>query len=280
MPPVFGPVSPSREPLVVAGERQGDRASRPSQSAMTLASRPASRSSTTTRRRPQRRRSPAGGLVERVADGHALAGREAVGLDDDPRRRRSRPARTRAPRRSVVGERPGRGPSGRRPPSATSWQNALRGLDPGGRRASARRPRYPASVEGIGDAGRERRLGPDDDELGGERAGRPRRPPRGSSGSTAGATRTRGSVAIASRPGRDEDLVDARLGGQLPGQGVLAAAAADDQDPGRHGRAGSCAGATTRWRIGRQARSIVWVRSGPTDTSTIGTPACSSSAVT
>ncbi len=35
-----------------------------------------------------------------------------------------------------------------------------------------------------------------------------------------------------------------------------------------------------RLRIGRQARSIVWVRSGPTDTSTIGTPACSSMALT
>jgi hypothetical protein len=38
-------------------------------------------------------------------------------------------------------------------------------------------------------------------------------------------------------------------------------------DPDRH------APATTRWRIGRHARSIVWVRSGPTDTSTIGAPA-------
>ena len=38
--------------------------------------------------------------------------------------------------------------------------------------------------------------------------------------------------------------------------------------------------AAGRWRIGRQARSIVWVRSGPTETSTIGTPASSSSAVT
>jgi hypothetical protein len=35
-----------------------------------------------------------------------------------------------------------------------------------------------------------------------------------------------------------------------------------------------------RLRIGRQARSIVWVRSGPTDTRTIGTPACDSMALT
>ena len=40
------------------------------------------------------------------------------------------------------------------------------------------------------------------------------------------------------------------------------------------------AGVGGRWRIGRQARSMVWVRSGPTETNTIGTPACSSSAVT
>ena len=103
----------------------------------------------------------------------------------------------------------------------------------------------------------------------GRRAGRP------------ATQRTRGSAAIAVAPGRDDDLVDARLGRELPGQRVLAAAAAHDEDPGRHQEAGRAhAGIPGRWRIGRQARSIVWVRSGPTETSTIGTPACASIALT
>ena len=38
--------------------------------------------------------------------------------------------------------------------------------------------------------------------------------------------------------------------------------------------------AAGRWRFGRHARSMVWVRSGPTETNTIGTPAWSSSADT
>ena len=72
---------------------------------------------------------------------------------------------------------------------------------------------------------------------------------------------------------------------ELPCQRVLTAAAAKHEHPGRHDqghrddRTGQ-AGFTGRWRIGRHARSMVWVRSGPTDTNTIGTPACSSSAVT
>ena len=65
---------------------------------------------------------------------------------------------------------------------------------------------------------------------------------------------------------------------------MLAPATAEDEDAGGHGErhAGSSAqaGVVGRWRIGRQARSIVCVRSGPTETNTIGTPACSSSAVT
>ena len=50
--------------------------------------------------------------------------------------------------------------------------------------------------------------------------------------------------------------------------------------PGRHHEATAHATIPGRFRIGRQARSIVWVRSGPTDTSTIGTRAYSSIAVT
>ncbi len=81
--------------------------------------------------------------------------------------------------------------------------------------------------------------------------------------------------------GGDDDLVDAGLTGELPGEGVLSAATAHDEDAGGHDqrRARAHAGIPARWRIGRHARSIVWVRSGPTDTSTMGTPACSSIAV-
>ncbi len=75
-------------------------------------------------------------------------------------------------------------------------------------------------------------------------------------------------------------LVDAGLAGELPGEGVLAGTAADDEDPGRHDREAHPVATVGRWRMGRYARSMVWVRSGPTDTSTIGTPAATSRAVT
>ena len=211
----------------------------------------------------------------------ALAGREAVGLDDDaapPRRARG------------VGQRRGRVVGANARPraiatpaaSATSRQNAFDALDPRRGRGRAE-DGDPGGDERVGDAGRQRRLRPDDDELdravaGGRddrragRAGRRRR------------SATRGSAAIASRPGATTTSFDARLGGELPGERVLAAAAADDEDPRRHDaghrRIAQRRDRRLRWRIGRQARSIVWVRSGPTETSTIGTPACSSSAVT
>ena len=79
---------------------------------------------------------------------------------------------------------------------------------------------------------------------------------------------------------RDDHLVDTRFRGKLPGERVLAPATADDEHPGRHDQATAHATIPGRFRIGRQARSIVWVRSGPTDTSTIGTRAYSSIAVT
>ena len=65
----------------------------------------------------------------------------------------------------------------------------------------------------------------------------------------------------------------------------VARACAHDQRSSRRGRHGTPAETIpradiARRRIGRHARSIVWVRSGPTDTSTIGAPAVSSSAVT
>ena len=124
--------------------------------------------------------------------------------------------------------------------------------------------------------------GPDDDEVDRLAPARAAATAAGSSGST-GTHRTRGSCAIAGAPRRDDDLVDARLARQLPGERVLAPATADDEDPGGHGqghRRGLRPATDGRRRVGRNARSMVWVRSGPTLTSTIGTFAWSSSAVT
>ena len=102
-----------------------------------------------------------------------------------------------------------------------------------------------------------------------------RRIERVDAGDAADARLARDRVAA----GGDDDLVHAGLGGQLPGERVLAPAAADDQDPGRGDRgsrrqapAGGASGA-------RPARSSASAP-GPTDTRTIGTPACSSSALT
>ena len=183
--------------LVVARQRQGDGVARRRRSRSTLASRPIE--PLLDDERP-RRRSPraiaAIGLVDVVADGHALAGGEAVGLDHDAAARRGQ-LRDEGDRRGPASaERPAAGhrhAGGRRDLVA----ERLARLDPGGRRATGRRPRIPASRERVGDAGRERRLGPDDDELRGHRPGRARRRDAPSSGSTSGRQRTRGSRAIA-----------------------------------------------------------------------------------
>ena len=257
---------------------------------MTLASRPASRSSIDEGGlvRPGGRRGTTAtssrACSSGVGDDDALAGGEAVGLehgarpvrgqlpDERARPRRSSPpakARARAMRTpgrlgDLVAERLGR-------------------LHPGRGLARAE-DRDPGRVQRVGHAGApaappaRRRRGPLPSPA------RARRPRRGPAGPPA-AQRTPGSGGDPRAPGRDDHLVDAGLAGQLPGERVLATAAAEDEDAGGHGgasrgvrrlRPASCG----RWRIGRQARSMVWVRSGPTETNTIGTPACSSSAVT
>ena len=222
------------------------------------------------------RRSP-GRLVERVADRHALAGGQAVGLDHDPaaasrqvareRDRRGRGRRTRRP-----------GPSGRRP------RRRSRGRTPCSTRsgpppADGPKTAIPAARERVGDAGRQRRLGPDRRRARPPRAAPPRRPRAGSSGSTPATPRTRGSAAIASLPGATTTSL-------TPGSAASFQASACSRPPpptmrmrvGRDQRL--MPAAPPGRRIGRQARSIVCVRSGPTDTRTIGTPACSSRAVT
>ena len=146
------------------------------------------------------------------------------------------------------------------------------------RRLATRPEHRDAGVaERVGDPDRERSLGPDHDQLGGHRTGR-LHDGRGIEGVDPG-HRTDPRFA-GDRPGSrsHEDFVDARFPGELPGEGVLAPARADDEDARRRDEVHGSA-TPPRCRIGRQARSIVWVRSGPTDTSTIGTPAISSRAL-
>ena len=99
----------------------------------------------------------------------------------------------------------------------------------------------------------------------------------GSSGSTA-AVRTCGSPAIAAPPGATRTSF-------TPGSRPSFQAMACSRPPPPStstlvGMTRVMRSVVGRWRLGRHARSIVWVRSGPTETNTIGTPACSSSADT
>ncbi len=219
---------------------------------------------------PRRRLDRAEGLLERVAHGHALAGGEAVRLDDDTTPVPGQLAGERARFGGRV-ERAGachRDPGGGRDLVA----ERLARLDPGSRRA---RPEHrdAGRLARIGHAGRQRRLRTDDDELRSDRPGRgdDRRPvERVDIGETADSRF--GGHRVAAGP--DVHRVHARFHAQPPGQRMLAGTRADDEDPGRHHEAGAAhAGIPGRRRIGRNARSIVCVRSGPTETSTIGTPA-------
>ena len=129
--------------------------------------------------------------------------------------------------------------------------------------------------------------GPDDDEV------RPRGAGGGDHGGRIG--RVDAAVDAHARDGRDpgapghgDDRLDARLAGQPPGQGVLPAAAADEEDAARDGGRRAHRGRRPRRSAaparpapsGRSWRTTVWVRSGPTETSRIGTPASASSALT
>ena len=233
---------------------------------------------------PRRARVPAGGGGElrdralgvgrRVADRDALAGRQPVRLDDDTATGRRQLGREGRGRRCVHERLAASHPDAGRGRDLVAERLAR--LDP--RRRGGRPEHREARLEQrVGDAGGERRLGSDDDQLGRfatgdrhDRGGVERVDPRHAAHAWLEADR----VAA----GRDDDLVDTRLGRQLPGQRVLAAAPTDDEDAGRRDEAH--AGSPGLWRIGRQARSMVWVRSGPTETRTIGTPACSSIADT
>ena len=243
---------------------------------------------------PRRRTRPAGAEIAAaasssgVADGHALAGREPVGLDDDPRRRARAPSRRRAPRTD---------PSRANDPAAGHRDagrlgdlaaERLRALDPGRGR---RRPEHRDAGldQGIRDAGREGRLRPD--------RRRARRRSRRASATTTRRARRADRPRSTPDPrlrGRSRRIPGATRTSFTPGSAASFQASACSRPPPptirirvgwtsrahRRPRGRPRIGPRRRWRIGRHARSIVWVRSGPTDTSTIGAPACSSSAVT
>ncbi len=277
MPPVFGPRSPSASRLWSrdSGQRQRLAAVAQRDQAGLAAVEPLLDHDPGARR-VQHAGDRRLGLGQVVADRHALPGRQPVVLDDDPC--------------AVRVERPGEGHRriGILERCASRHADAGRGrdlvaerlaaLDPrgGGGRAEDRDPR---GDERIGHAGRQRRLRPDDDQL--DRLSPCERDHRGPVERVdVGAAHPR-LAGDGVAPRGDDHLVDARLRPELPGQRVLAAAAPHDEDPGRHQQAGRAhAGIPARFRIGRQARSMVCVRSGPTDSSTIGTPACASMALT
>ena len=91
MPPVFGPLSPSKARLWSCAPTSGSACS-PSQSAKKLASSPSMNSSITTEAPAAPKRLPdsmsraaVDRLLDRLGHDHALAGGEPVGLDHDRR---------------------------------------------------------------------------------------------------------------------------------------------------------------------------------------------------
>ena len=216
-------------------------------------------------------------------DADALARREAVLLDDEATARAGEGAR----RRHGLGRRPAGPGVGHAHPGSLGHlvTERLGALDPGGRGGRPER-RHAGRPQRVGQAVREGLLGSDDRELDRVRAGD--FDDRGVVGGRDLDALDPRQLADRVAARRHDHEVDPGLVGQLPGQGVLTAAATDDEDPGRHhGRAHAGAPVARpapvsagERRIGRQARSMVCVRSGPTETSTIGTPAWSSSAET
>ena len=210
------------------------------------------------------------------ADRHALPRRKAVGLDHDAVAACRELVRVRARGRERF-ERPAFGdPDAGRTGDLPAERLAR--FDPGGRRRRSER-RHTGREQCVRDPCRQRRLGADHrklDRLAPRQLDQRHTVERIDPLDDPNARLRRDPGAAR----RDDHLVDTRFGGELPGERVLAPAAADDEDPGRHDQATAHATIPGRLRIGRQARSIVWVRSGPTDTSTIGTRAYSSIAVT
>ena len=101
---------------------------------------------------------------------------------------------------------------------AAAITSLAKALLPSSRAARGRRPEAgdPAGPDGVRDPGHERRLGPDDDEVGGRARRRGRRRPRGAATSTRSA---HGGVDPGV-PGGDDDRGDGRVGaaGNAPGR--------------------------------------------------------------
>ncbi len=168
---------------------------------------------------------------------HPLAGGQAIGLDDVGRRE----ARQRRAGLLELGE--GLGARGRHPGGAHDLLGEpLAGFEPG-RGPAGPEHRHPARGQGVGDPGRKRRLGADHDQpdpLGdavlGEGPGVElvdREAPQG-----------RGE-AVVSR--RHEDLGGLGIAGETPGERMLAAPGAEDQN--------ACAGRERREQVGHGSHS-------------------------
>ena len=212
------------------------------------------------------------GVARCIEDGHALAGRKAIVLHDEPLAgRRDRPDRPLRFGPRIAHDRRGHRDARRRRDLVAP---GLGGLDRGGCLRGTEH-RDTGRGQGIGDTRGERSLGADDDEL--RRTG-PREPDEPGRVVRPNVRDPDPRLARDRGAARSNDhLVHPGLGGELPGQRVFAPTAAHDDDARRHHERHA---GTGRRRTGRQARSIVWVRSGPTETRTIGTRAWSSSAVT
>ena len=232
MPPVFGPSSPSKARLWSWAVPRKSRSS-PSARTKRLASSPAMNSSMTTRAPGPSAKIGVErglGLGEGRGDGHALAGGEAVGLDDDGR---------------ALGRDVGAGGVGVGEGLARGGRRAAGGADLLGEGLGAFEPRrLAARAEGgdaggaqdVGDALGERRLGADHHEVDGVLAHEGEdlvavEDVEGDAG------RLLGDAGVA---GGAPEPVALRVLREGPGQGVLAAAAAEDEDVHR-GSAGSAA---------------------------------------
>ena len=97
----------------------------------------------------------------------------------------------------------------------------------GGRARARPEHREAPGPQRIGDAGHQRLLRPDDDEVHVVRDREPRQPLDVVHGEVEAARVARDAGVAGRRP----DLLDERALGDLPGERVLAAAAADQQDP-------------------------------------------------
>ena len=207
MPPVFGPVSPSPARLKSCAAPSGT-ACAPSQSANSETSSPSSSSSiTNSPPNAATARNAASTSSARPADEHALAGCEAVRLDDAGGAR---------DRERLGGRHAGR--------AHHVLRERLRSLDPRRRRARAE-DGDPVSSQLVGDAGDERRLGADHDEVGLERQ-RQAEQAVAVVGAHRMAASERGDAGVARRC---VQLGQAGALREAPRERVLARARADDQ---------------------------------------------------